>query len=303
MRRGVRAALASAALLLGGCAGDGPNAPSGDSAFDLIQQEIFNPNCLSAGCHNSTSQAGGMDLSPGVSYGSLVNVVPDNPVAAARDLLRVTPFEPDQSFLIIKLTDPAPGEGSLMPLGMDPLAPDQIEMIRAWILDGAPPPSTGGPTPTRTPLPSTPTATRTPSITRTASATVTGTAPPTATASPSPTPTATSAVSLAIIQAMIFDATCTTAFCHDSQGMSGGLVLEAGQSYANLVGVEPTNPAALEAGLLRVDPGDPDNSFILIKLDDPSPEEGSRMPLGLPPLSASEVQLIRAWIAAGAPPE
>jgi hypothetical protein len=102
---------------------------------------------------------------------------------------------------------------------------------------------------------------------------------------------------------MIFDNTCTSAFCHDSQGMSGGLVLEAGQSHANLVGVEPTNPAAFEAGLLRVDPDDPDNSFLLIKLEGPSPEEGSQMPLGLPPLSASEIQLIRDWIAAGAPPE
>ena len=72
--------------------GDGPAATQPTGLFDQIQQEIFNPNCLSAGCHNSQSQAGSMVLEPGVSFDQLVNVIPDNPVARERGLLRVEPF-------------------------------------------------------------------------------------------------------------------------------------------------------------------------------------------------------------------
>jgi hypothetical protein len=82
--------------------------------------------------------------------------------------------------------------------------------------------------------------------------------------------------------------------------MAGGLVLIEGQSYANLVNVLPTNAAALNAGLLRVDPFLPDNSFLVIKLAGPPPIEGARMPLGKPPLSAAQMELIRGWISAGA---
>jgi hypothetical protein len=123
------------------------------------------------------------------------------------------------------------------------------------------------------------------------------TVPPSAT----PSPTATSGA-FQEIQTTIFNTTCTGAFCHDVQGMSGGLVLVEGQSYANLVGVEPQNAAALQAGLLRVDPGNPDNSFLVVKVEGPPIAMGSRMPLGETPLTADQIQLIRDWIAAGAPP-
>ena len=65
-------------------------------------------------------------------------------------------------------------------------------------------------------------------------------------------------------------------FCHDSIGMSGGLVLLEGQSYGNLVDVPPQNAAALARGLLRVTPDDPDNSFLLVKLIAPTSAEGLR---------------------------
>ena len=83
--------------------------------------------------------------------------------------------------------------------------------------------------------------------------------------------------------------------------MSGGLVLVEGQSYANLVNVEPQNAAAQQAGMLRVIPFNPDNSFLVVKLENPTLAMGSRMPLGKLPLSADQIQLIRNWIAAGAP--
>ena len=56
------------------------------------------------------------------------------------------------------------------------------------------------------------------------------------------------------------------------------------------------------AGKLRVDPGNPGNSFILDKLrGDLLENEGERMPRGLPKIPAREIALVEAWIAAGAP--
>lgn len=116
-----------------------------------------------------------------------------------------------------------------------------------------------------------------------------------------PTPTATRAASFAEIQQAIFAPRCAVAPCHDSQFASGDLVLEDEVAYAELVGVAPFIEAARDAGLLRVDPGNPENSLLLIKLVGPPLEYGSRMPLLGDPLSAEEIALIEAWIAAGAP--
>jgi hypothetical protein len=307
------------AALLYGCAGDGPPPTAAGSAFDQIQTEIFNQNCLSAGCHNAQFQAGGLNLTAGVSYSQLVDVLSVNAVAQSQGLLRVKPFDPDNSFLIIKLTGPGEGEGTRMPQGMNPLPQSDIDMIRSWILDGAPPPGTAVPTATPTADPPTatvtppPTATETPSITATVTATVTGSAPPSSTVtdtptitptpsdSPSPSPTPTLSL-FEQIQTTIFNPTCTEMFCHDAIGMSGGLVLLEGQSFGNLVNVPPQNVAALERGLLRVDPDDPDNSFLLVKLVGPTAAEGLRMPQGKPPLPPEQIELVRQWIEQGAEP-
>jgi hypothetical protein len=80
-------------------------------------------------------------LDAGVSYDDLVGVTPTNPVAGAQGLLRVTPGEPEQSYLLVKLANPGPALGSRMPLGQPPLPADEIELVRSWILDGAPAPS------------------------------------------------------------------------------------------------------------------------------------------------------------------
>ena len=68
------------------------------------------------------------------------------------------------------------------------------------------------------------------------------------------------------------------------------------------MGVAAANSAAAAAGALRVAPGDPDHSFLLRKLlGQIAPAEGSRMPLVGTPPSAANLDLIRRWIAAGAP--
>lgn len=324
MRRRSALAALPAALLLYGCAGNGPPPSSGGSAYDVIQQEIFNQHCLSAGCHNSLNQAGNLNLTAGASYGDLVNVVPENPLAAANGLLRVTPFDPNNSFLIVKLEGPPPGEGTRMPQGMAPLPASQIQMIRDWIAAGALPPATAGvsatpsPTPTETAPPTavdtatvtaTPTITPTPVDTATATETVTGTAPPTATVTATPTvtetptasPTETALPWLVRIQTTIFTPRCATAFCHDAETASGNLVLTDGVSYSNLVGVEPDNAVARTKGLLRVVPNAPADSFLIIKVTEPARGEGSKMPLTGAPLTPEQIALLTGWIEAGAP--
>ncbi len=102
------------------------------------------------------------------------------------------------------------------------------------------------------------------------------------------------------IQALIFTPTCATRSCHDAQSTTGNLVLEAGASFDELVGVPPDVLAARNAGMLLVDPGHPGNSFLLTKLLGPPLGQGGRMPLVGDPLDADRIDLVRRWILEGA---
>jgi hypothetical protein len=309
--------LATLCAALSACAGDGP-APVTGSEYDSIQQQIFNVSCLSAGCHNSNDRMGNLVLETGVSYDNLVRVLPENFVARDAGLVRVQPFQPDISFLLIKLTGPAPGEGGRMPLAAAPLPAAQIDQVRQWIVAGALPPSgpsltaTASASPTDTPT-NTPTPTATGTSTGTATQTIspTGTLPPTATATDTgtptasatatPTPTPSPPITFAEIQRTIFNPNCLDVGCHARLFPGGNLVLEQGFSYGNLVDVQPDNSAARAAGYLRVTPFDPPNSFLVRKLEGVPPAEGGRMPLGRTPLPTSQIEQVRAWILRGAP--
>jgi hypothetical protein len=105
------------------------------------------------------------------------------------------------------------------------------------------------------------------------------------------------AFTFAQIQAQIFTPVCAKAGCHAAGSSPSGLVLEAGQSYGNLVG----RPAAENSSLSRVAPGNPDASYIILKLRGDPTITGARMPLGGPYLSADQIAGIAAWIRAGAP--
>jgi hypothetical protein len=116
-----------------------------------------------------------------------------------------------------------------------------------------------------------------------------------------PTPTRPPA-SLQQIQDQIFTPKCAIASCHAAPSGVNDLVLSEGFAYDELVGVEPFVDAARRAGLLRVDPGRPENSFLLIKLTGPPPDQGSRMPLSpAPALTQAEIDLVGDWILQGAP--
>jgi hypothetical protein len=104
------------------------------------------------------------------------------------------------------------------------------------------------------------------------------------------------------IQRQIFTPTCALPTCHNVAQAEHQMSLAEGEAYASLVGVPPANFVASSAGYLRVDPGNPANSFILKKLEgDLVDGEGVQMPKDLKRLHHLHVDLIEEWIAAGAP--
>jgi len=112
-----------------------------------------------------------------------------------------------------------------------------------------------------------------------------------------PTPVST-APTLSAIQAQIFDPACTS--CHTDVGRTpfGGLNLKAGSAFAALVNV----PSTGKPGAIRVIPGNPNDSYLVQKLEGAPGIVGARMPrTGPPHLSDAQVKMIRDWIAAGAP--
>lgn len=96
------------------------------------------------------------------------------------------------------------------------------------------------------------------------------------------------------IQQNVFTPICTG--CHAGATAPVGLRLDADSSYAMLV-----NASSVEVpGLLRVQPGAPDTSYLIQKLEGRA-AVGARMPLNGPPLPPATIDVIRQWIAAGAP--
>jgi hypothetical protein len=95
------------------------------------------------------------------------------------------------------------------------------------------------------------------------------------------------------IQDHVFTPICSV--CHSGPSAPRGLRLDAGNSYALLVGVNSSQVP----GLQRVQAGNPDASYLLQKIVG-SAAVGQRMPLGGPYLPPATVAVIRQWIANGA---
>jgi len=96
------------------------------------------------------------------------------------------------------------------------------------------------------------------------------------------------------IQANVFTPSCATAGCHSGAGASAGLNLEAANSYTMLVGIASSQ----DAGIQRVNPGNPNNSYLVQKLEGTT-ATGGQMPLG-GALPQSDIDVIRQWIMDGA---
>jgi hypothetical protein len=95
-------------------------------SFATQVQPIFTANCTT-GCHGGVRPSAGLSLAAGASYASLVGVRSGCPDGR----LRVTRGSVSASYLVNKLT----GVGML---SGGPLPTAQIDLIRAWICNGAP---------------------------------------------------------------------------------------------------------------------------------------------------------------------
>ena len=72
--------------------------------------------------------------------------------------------------------------------------------------------------------------------------------------------------------------------------------LSTGQTLASTVNVQSIE----NAGLFRIAPGDPDNSYLVWKIEGRPEISGARMPRGRAPLPQAQIDAIRQWIADGA---
>lgn len=100
---------------------------------------------------------------------------------------------------------------------------------------------------------------------------------------------------LTSIQARVFTPICTR--CHAGPSAPLGFSLEASVSYEQTVNV----PSVEAPQLLRIKPGAPDESYLVLKAEGAPGITGGRMPLGLPALSAEQLDAVRIWIENGAP--
>jgi hypothetical protein len=104
------------------------------------------------------------------------------------------------------------------------------------------------------------------------------------------------AFTFAQIQAQVFTPNCAKAGCHTAAAASGELVLEAGQAYGQIV----NRPAVGDSALDRIEPGNPERSYLIKKLRGDPDITGVRMP---PDSLLTQEQLdgIAGWVLAGAP--
>jgi len=120
-------------------------------------------------------------------------------------------------------------------------------------------------------------------------------------AAPPPVPT------FAQIKAAIFD-TANCSSCHNPSGFSGGpgglpaaMDLTDANIYASIVNVVSIEVPTLQ----RIKPGDPDNSYLVQKLEGTA-AVGARMPLGGingtgQYFDDATIAMLKAWVSAGAP--
>jgi hypothetical protein len=96
---------------------------------------------------------------------------------------------------------------------------------------------------------------------------------------------------------------CAFSGCHGTTNANPAakpMVLTTGQAYDNIVNVF----AAQLTTMRRITPGQPDNSYLIHKLQGTHLGVGgfgNRMPAGQPALSQTTINLIRTWVANGAP--
>lgn len=109
------------------------NVVAATATLTQVQAAVFTTSCAFANCHGSSPQLG-MSLVAGQTFASTVNV----PSAQQPSLDRIEPGSPEQSYLWRKVTRDPSVSGAFMPLGAPPLNQTQLDLLRSWILAGAP---------------------------------------------------------------------------------------------------------------------------------------------------------------------
>lgn len=144
-----RMATIAAVAAITGCAGNGEGLDENgrpveegpvplEPQLSSIQENVFTPFCTT--CHSGSAAPLGLRLDAGASYAMLVNA----PSVEVPSLLRVSPGNPDTSYLIQKIEGTA-AVGARMPLNGPPLPAETIAVIRQWIAAGAPASADAGP--------------------------------------------------------------------------------------------------------------------------------------------------------------
>ena len=132
-------ALASC-VLLAGCFSEHVTVPiDGPVSFAQDVERFLASSCGTNGCHGrvqANPPAKPMRLDAGQSYGAIVEVAS----AQLPSMPRITPAQPDQSYLIHKIQgthQQAGGSGTSMPQGRAAVPQATIAMMRRWITEGA----------------------------------------------------------------------------------------------------------------------------------------------------------------------
>ena len=98
------------------------------------------------------------------------------------------------------------------------------------------------------------------------------------------------------VQGEVFSVSCALAGCHAGAAPQAGLDLSPTASYASIVRVA----SAQRSELSRVEPSDPERSYLVLKLRGGTSIIGSRMPL-TGSVTDAQVQLVVDWVLRGAP--
>jgi predicted small lipoprotein YifL len=105
------------------------------------------------------------------------------------------------------------------------------------------------------------------------------------------------AVTLLDVQTQVFTPRCALSGCHVSVGAPFGLDLSSVTASA----ASTVNVASAEMpSLMRIDPFDPAQSYLYLKITDDPSILGDPMPASGGPLSSADIALVEEWIAGGA---
>ncbi len=114
------------------CAPGGSN-PNATVSYQNDIAPLFDQvGCTTLGCHGGGLNSSGFDLS------SFASSFTPGDEASFYGICPIQAGNPDASYLIEKISNDMPRNGVRMPNGLDPLTPAQIELVRTWIMEGAP---------------------------------------------------------------------------------------------------------------------------------------------------------------------